>query len=174
MKISWSVVMSLHALTGTRASSPISPVCVNSAFLCSVLHVWLMACALCLTPTPSTGVAYTRRLLPVSVIGIVYPRLPLPLTLPCTIRKAPNEAIHSPRWMCLVAKRPASPSSSVLGLTAAALGCSWLVQLTWLQLWHGTSSATFSTWHSCDCASVASCNGNTPAHDQLCHLSKLP
>ena len=128
VKISWSVVMSLHALTRTWASSPISPVCINSAFLCSSLHVWFIACALCLAPTPSIGVTYTKRLLPVSVIGMLYPRLFLSLRPPSTRCKAPNEAIHSPRLICLAAKRPSSPISSLLGLTSATHVCNLFEQ----------------------------------------------
>ena len=165
--------MSLHALTRTWASSPISPVCVNSAFLCSSLHVWFIACALCLGPTPSMGVTYTKRLLPVSVIGMMYPLLALPPTPPSKRAKAPNDAIHSPRLICLAAKRPSSPGSSSLGLTSAALVCNLFEQSIRSQLLQGRAKATFSLWHAGNedgCARAQSCNENAPAHDKMRHL----
>ena len=69
-------------------------------------------------------------------MGMMYPLLALPPTPPSKRAKAPNDAIHSPRLICLAAKRPSSPGSSSLGLTSAALVCNLFEQSIRSQLLH--------------------------------------
>ena len=69
-------------------------------------------------------------------MGMMYPLLALPPTPPSKRAKTPNDAIHSPRLICLAAKRPSSPGSSSLGLASAALVCNLFEQSIRSQLLH--------------------------------------